>query len=71
MKVTKYCAIDRKEHTMEIPKLTPVLLEFIQNARAAGQSIQTVVPMLSPDEREFLMTGITPELWEKIFGKSD
>ncbi len=30
--------------------------------------IQDIFPNLSPDEREFLMTGITPEEWKQIFG---
>ncbi len=30
--------------------------------------IQDILPNLSPDEREFLMTGITPEEWKQIFG---
>lgn len=33
-----------------------------------GVAIQNAMPYLSADEREFLMTGITPEEWEKAFG---
>ena len=29
-----------------------------------GLLIQTAMPDLSPDEREFIMTGITPNEWE-------
>ena len=38
------------------------------NARNAGGLIQDAFPFLSPGEREFLMTGITPEEWDSIFG---
>jgi len=31
--------------------------------------IQDCLPYLSADEREFLMTGITPEEWSTAFGK--
>ena len=30
----------------------------------SGTLIQDAMPNLSPDDREFLMTGITPEEWE-------
>ena len=33
-----------------------------------GELIQRAMPNLSADEREFLMTGITPEEWENTFG---
>jgi hypothetical protein len=35
-----------------------------------GELIQKVFPHLTTDEREFLMTGTTPEEWEK-FNKDD
>jgi hypothetical protein len=31
-----------------------------------GELIQKVFPHLTTDEREFLMTGITPEEWGKV-----
>ena len=31
-----------------------------------GELIQYVFPHLSDDDREFLMTGITPEEWDSI-----
>ena len=34
----------------------------------SGTVIQNALPDLTPDEREFLMTGITPEEWEDLFG---
>lgn len=35
-----------------------------------GQLIQEAMPHLSVDDREFLMTGITPEEWDKMFDES-
>lgn len=34
-----------------------------------GELIQVVCPHLSADDREFIMTGITPEEWDKTFKK--
>ena len=33
----------------------------------AGQLIQNAMPQLSAEEREFLMTGITPAEWDSVF----
>lgn len=33
-----------------------------------GEKIQNVFPHLTADEREFIMTGITPEEWKANFG---
>lgn len=32
-----------------------------------GVSIQNAFPHLNSNDREFLMTGITPEVWDDIF----
>jgi len=37
-------------------------------ARANGALIQDVYSQLNPDQREFIMTGITPNEWEATFG---
>lgn len=36
-----------------------------------GVSIQNAMPYLTADEREFIMTGITPEEWAKTFGEDE
>ena len=33
----------------------------------SGELIQHVMPNLTPDEREFLITGITAEEWDSVF----
>lgn len=33
-----------------------------------GELIQNVAPHLSDHDREFIMTGITPEEWDAVFG---
>ena len=34
-----------------------------------GELIQDVMPDLTPDEREFIMTGSTSEEWDAAFGE--
>ena len=48
--------------TLDLP-ITETQLE----AWASGKLIQNAFPDLSPDEREFLQTGITTEEWETRF----
>jgi len=39
------------------------------DAWQSGTLIQDAMPYLSPGDREFLMTGITPEEWDDLFGE--
>ena len=36
-----------------------------------GTLIQRAMPNLTAAEREFLMTGATPEEWEEMFGEGE
>ena len=36
-----------------------------------GTVIQEAMPRLTADQREFLMTGITPSEWDAIYGEDD
>lgn len=39
--------------------------------RSSGAYIQTALPHLTPDQREFLLTGATPEEWDDAFGDEE
>lgn len=36
-----------------------------------GALIQEAFPFLTAEEREFLMTGLTPAMWDRLFGNQD
>ena len=36
-----------------------------------GSLIQDVMPDINADEREFIMTGITPDEWDAMFGEDE
>ena len=36
-----------------------------------GMLIQDAFPMLNRDEREFIMTGLTPEIWDSMMHKEE
>ena len=59
MLVTKISGLTGKEHTLDIP-VTREQLIAVKNRRANGVLIQNIVPHLSMEQREFLMSGITP-----------
>ena len=66
MKITRKSPFSGKEHTMDLDVTEEQLIRW-----KGGQLIQNVFPHLSPDEREFLMTGITPQEWEETFGNGE
>jgi len=66
VKITKRDPFTGKMNTRDIP-VTQAQLNAWQN----GMLIQRAMPNLSADDREFLMTGITPESWADTFGGGD
>tara|TARA_R100000008_G_C3452549_1_gene100095 strand:- start:89 stop:274 length:186 start_codon:yes stop_codon:yes gene_type:complete len=50
-----------KTTTMELPITNEQLDRWRQ-----GELIQNVFPDLTPDQREFIMTGITAEEWKTL-----
>ena len=63
MKITRTSRATGKVHTREVA-CTPEQMARWQ----AGTMIQDAMPDLPAEDREFLMTGITPEEWADIFG---
>lgn len=64
MKITRRCPFSGDVNVLEID-VTEAQLEDWRK----GTLIQNAMPHLSADEREFLMTGITPKEWEETFNK--
>lgn len=61
--VTATCALSGRSSTMEIP----VSVESLEHWAAGGVNIQDALPGATPSQREFLMTGITAEMWDIMF----
>jgi hypothetical protein len=62
MKVSRRSPISGKIHVLEIPVEEGLLGEFLDGA--IDKPIQDIFPNLAAEEREFILTGITPEEWE-------
>ena len=65
VRVVQVSPISGNINTMELP-IRQGQIEYWQ---FSGELVQNVFPHLNADEREFLMTGITPEEWSTAFGK--
>jgi hypothetical protein len=66
MLITRKSAISGKVNTMDI-NVTHEDFEKLES----GWLIQSAMPHISADEREFIMTGITPQEWEAEMGCED
>lgn len=66
MRIEKRSIYSGKVNTMDLP-ITDEQLARWQN----GELIQNVMPKLSAAEREFLISGCTPEDWEAMFGSPE
>lgn len=55
------CVFTGEEHSCVVP--SDGLQRFL-----AGEHAQTALPNVSADDREFLISGISPAGWKKTFG---
>lgn len=63
MKIKRTSAISSKEREMDLP----VTQEQLEKYASGMYNIQDVFPNLTPDQREFIKTGITSEEWDFMF----
>ena len=66
MLITRIGQISKTHNSMELD-ITYEQLDRVNNRHLSKELIQDIVPNLSKEEREFLITGITPEEWNKMF----
>lgn len=53
---------------MNLPTVTQ---ERLDRWESEGLNIQDAFPELTDDEREFILTGMTPEEWDEAFPEED
>ena len=66
MQIVRTSRISGNTNVMDIDITTDQFLSWID-----GSLIQDVMPNISADEREFIMTGITPDEWDAMFGEDE
>jgi len=65
IQVTRQSVLTRKINTMELP----ILQEHLDIYDTVGDIlVQDAFPNLNAEQREFLISGITPQEWNKYIG---
>jgi len=68
IQVTKQSIITKKMNTMELP----ITQEHLDMYETVGDIlVQDAFPNLDIGQREFLISGITPDEWTKTFGDGE
>ena len=65
MLVERKSLISGKKHTREIDAPPTKILNYLSGRDT--RYVQDIFPELSSDDREFMMTGITPKEWDEAF----
>lgn len=72
MKITRYCGYSEKDETFEVNLSEEEYQHWLSIKDQKNRpNIQDVFPFLSPDEREFLISGMTPEIWDQFCAVMD
>jgi hypothetical protein len=66
MKITRTSRISAETNVMDIDVTEEQLALW-----ESGMLIQEAMPNIGSDEREFIMTGITPQEWDNAMGIED
>lgn len=66
MLVENVSQLTGKQNMMELN----VTIEQMEKYMRGEGHVQTIFAHLKPEEREFLISGITPEEWTQCFGKA-
>lgn len=65
VKVTGNCYVTGEEYSVVVEKAD--LFDYIYN----GKFAQDAFPYLSAEDREFLISGTSPEGWKLLFGERE
>ena len=66
MQVTRKSMISGESNTMDLP-----VTELMLRRWRGGELIQNVMPHLSAEQREFLISGCMPQEWDEVMRERD
>ncbi len=69
--VTQKSPLSGDAHSMRIAMPYEKFMEAYGAFKRHGLLVQYAFPRLSPDEREFILTGITPKEWKEVFSETE
>jgi len=64
-RLTRFSELSGKGFAMVLPADWKMVKDWIENRQSRGL-VQDVFPDLSSEQREFILTGITPEEWNNL-----
>lgn len=67
MKVTRTSIFTGIERSMDLP----ITEEQVAHWNNRDGYVQDIFSNLSVDEREFILSGVTPDEWKAVFGEED
>ena len=67
MKITRKCQLTGAVNTMDLDVDDDQMTRY----ESGDGLIQNIFPNLNADEREFIKTGVTAEVWDAMFGGTD
>ena len=67
MLITRISQLTGKQNTMDLNVTERQMLDY----RSGKGLLQNVFPNLTPSEREFIKSGITPQEWDEILSVFD
>jgi len=67
--ITRISDATGRDNTMELPVTEDQLRNWLGTQDRPGQLIQVVMPHLSAEQREFLISGCNPEEWARLVGE--
>ena len=68
LEVTRKSILSGKTNTMSLDITQETLDNYEQ---VGGMLVQAIFPNLNKEEREFLISGITPDEWNNTFGDDE
>lgn len=71
MQLTKTCQFNGKQYTMDFPTMTEEQYVTALIKCDLGALVQEAFFFLTADEREFIMTGTPPHVWNQMFAEHD
>ena len=61
--LSRICSVSNEEYKVTITK------KEYEALKARTENIQDVFPNMSPDDREFLISGTTPAEWDRLMSE--
>ena len=72
MLIARENIITKTTSTMDLDVTEEQITDWVTSRHSkGGRLIQDIMPNLTPEEREFLISGIKPDEWDELFGETE